>query len=158
MMRLSSICVTFTLLLAACGGAQQQVSTDAGVERWTGTFVPLAQRTGSALPRGQHRTTGQVVMTTTPTARTRVSLSLTSAAHQGNTLRWALLPGGCGSAAMPLLSGEQFPTIDIGGSGRGQLEMEMPIRLEYGNSYHVNVYEGLGMQLSNVVACANLRT
>jgi hypothetical protein len=158
MMRFSSICVTVTLLLAACGGTQQQVSTDTGVERWTGSFVPLAQRTGSALPRGQHRTTGQVVMTTTPTERTRVSLSLTSAAHQGNSLRWALMPGGCGSAALPLLPQEQFPTLDVGGSGRGQLEIEMPIRLEYGNSYHVNIYEGFGTQLSNVVACANLRT
>ena len=88
--------------------------------------------------------------------RTTVTLVVSTALQEPTSLRWAVLPGRCGAGSVPLLSFEQFPPLDVTSSGRGQLEIDVPIQLPESGSYHVNVYHG-GTQLTNVLTCATLR-
>jgi hypothetical protein len=41
-------------------------------------------------------------------------------------------------------------------TGRGQIEIDLPMELPQSGNYHVNVYSG-GRELEHVVTCANLR-
>lgn len=85
-----------------------------------------------------------------------VTLAVSTALQEPTSLRWAVLPGRCGAGSLPVLGFDQFPPLDVGSSGRGQLEVEIPVALPQAGSYHVNVYFG-GMQLDNVLTCATLR-
>lgn len=88
--------------------------------------------------------------------RTTVTLAVSTALQEPTTLRWAILPGRCGAGSLPLLSFEQFPALDISSSGRGQVEIDLPLELPQSGAYHVNVYMG-GNQLNHVLTCATLR-
>lgn len=157
--RRSLVCAA-TFALAACGsGGQRAPDATFSGERWTGSFQPMQQRVSTITQAGHHKVTGNVILSpsTRNAERTRISVSVSSAAHQSGTLRWAVLPGRCGVQAFALLPQEQFPTLEISANGRGQVEAELPLRLEYSNAYHVNIYGGFGTQLTDVVSCANLR-
>lgn len=119
----------------------------------------MQQRTAAVERAAQHRVTGSVSLTprSIDIERVRVALIVSSTEHSGSSLRWAVLPGRCGASALPLLSYEQFPTIEVGGNGRGEVNAELLMRLDMGGTYHVNVYQSRGTQLSDVVTCANLR-
>jgi hypothetical protein len=81
---------------------------------------------------------------------------VTTSIQETAALRWAVLPGRCGSPAIPLLGHEQFPPLEMGSAGRGQIAIDLPMELPQSGNYHVNVYSG-GRELENVVTCANLR-
>jgi hypothetical protein len=72
------------------------------------------------------------------------------------SLQWAVLPGRCGAATLPVLGFDQFATLDVSPSGRAQLDVEIPLALPQTGQYHVNVYSG-GNQLDHVITCATLR-
>lgn len=88
--------------------------------------------------------------------RTSVALTVSTQLQEPTSLRWAVLPGRCGTGSLPLLGFEQFPPLDVTSSGRGQMEVDISIPLPQSGTYHVNVYSG-GTELENVLTCANLR-
>ncbi len=88
--------------------------------------------------------------------RARVTLVIALPELTGSQLRWAVLPDRCGSGDLPLIGFEQFPLLEIGSNGRGELKADLPLELVANNSYHINVYNG-GQQLTDVFACGNLR-
>lgn len=124
--------------------------------RWSGTLQPTQQRTGMAAPTSQNKAYGSVFLAQIGPSRTRVRLNVSTPIQSSRVLQWALHTGRCGSGSLPIVSVERFPVIEIGTSGRGDLDAEMPLSLPETGTFHVNVYLG-GQQLNNVLTCANLR-
>ncbi|MCR4340729.1 MAG: hypothetical protein NUW01_12680 [Gemmatimonadaceae bacterium] len=124
--------------------------------RWQATLQATQQRTGGVAPTVRNRTTGYMYLSPAGSERTRVRLTLSTTGYDGSALRWAILPGRCGSDMVPIAPVERFPIIDIGANGRGELDMELAITMPATGQYHVNVYRGRGTQLSNVLTCGNL--
>lgn len=125
---------------------------------WTGSFQPKQERTGIVAPTKLQKATGTVRLRESPQdpRRTKVSLVLSLNVQEPTQLRWALIPGRCGSGSLPLMGYEQFPVLEVGSSGRGQLDVDLPMPLPESGQYHVDIYSG-GTQPDNVVTCATLR-
>jgi hypothetical protein len=148
-------------LTAACAKTRTAPVTsgmDAPVARWAGNFQPTQQRTGGVQVTGQNRTFGTVSVAKTEGRLERMRVNLVVAVPTNNTsqLRWALLPGRCGSGSLPLIGFDQFPLLEVSTNGRAELQTDLPLDLSVNGTYHVNAYLG-GSQLDNVVTCANLR-
>lgn len=127
--------------------------------RWTASFRPTTQRPGGLGAADQARAFGTITLSGPPESpnRTEVRLSVsTPNSVSGTSLPWAILPGRCGSGAVPLISIEQFGPIEIGNNSRGQLNTSLALPLPRTGSYHVNIYWPGGSQLSDVMTCGNL--
>lgn len=109
------------------------------------------------VPSELTRAFGTVALTTSEldSRRTRATLTI-SVPVESQQLRWAVLPGPCGANTLPLIGFEAYPLIDIGASGRGQVEAELPFALPTQGEYHVNIYSQ-GQQISDVLTCGNLK-
>jgi hypothetical protein len=170
-MKLRHVCLPASLLgLAACASAKPvadpaataptaSVSTGAasGPVTWTGSLQPIQQASSGLGPTGQNKAFGTVKLSSKGTARTAISISLSTPLTNAASLNWAVLPGRCGTGSLPLAGVERFPLIEVGNNGRGQLEGEMALELPASGTYHVNIYWASGQQLSDVMTCANLR-
>lgn len=148
-------------LLAACASAAQRSPaaesspTVSGAIQFDGQFRPIQQTDGRLGMNVQQRIYGEVrLLFRESSGRTTVSLTLNTNTNASDVLAWAVVPGRCGSGAVPLLPAAQFPALEMANNGRGDLSAVIPIVMPRG-SYHVNVYRG-GETLSNVIACANL--
>lgn len=147
------------IAIGACASASGQGDVDIGTTGWIASLQQTQQRTGELAPTSQQKATGNVSLlpsVATP-GRMRIQLTLSAPSNSSSTLRWGIFPGRCGSSALPLIGIESFPAIDVGSNGRGQVAGEIPISLESGAAYHVNVFKGMGMELSDVLTCGNLR-
>lgn len=110
-----------------------------------------------AAPTSQNKTTGTIFLSPAGPSRTRIRLIVNTPIIANTTvLQWAISPGRCGSGTLPITGVERFPVIEISNSGRGELDMEMPLTMPVTGSFHANVYNAGGNQLNNVIACANL--
>lgn len=168
-MKPNFLCAPALLLgLAACATAVPvtdsgsatpagSVSAPGGSVRWSGSLQPTQQRTGGLGPTGQNKTFGSVMLTSKGPDRMAIMISLSTPLQNSTTLNWAMLTGRCGSGSLPLVGIEQFPVIDVGTNGRGQVNGEMALELPASGTFHVNVYWAGGRQLSDVMTCANLR-
>jgi hypothetical protein len=88
--------------------------------------------------------------------RTRARVTLSAPVQSATELRWAIIPGRCGANSLPVIGFESFPVLEVGNTGRGQLDAEIPFTLPTDGQYHVNVY-WQGQQLSDVMTCGNLK-
>jgi hypothetical protein len=50
-----------------------------------------------------------------------------------------------------------FPSLVLSTNGRAALDDDIGFTLPGTGTYHVNVFRGSGMQLSDVITCASLR-
>jgi hypothetical protein len=128
--------------------------------RWTGDFQPTQSRTGEMAPTERQRAYGtiELIVPRDRPDRTHVRLTVSTRATLAiSTLRWGIYPGTCGSGAPPVVPAEAFPSIELGNSGRGSIDQEIAFEMPKEGRYHVNVLQGTGTQLSNVLTCANLR-
>jgi len=125
--------------------------------RWTGAFQPMQQRVGGLGPTGQNKAFGTITLSSRGPEVTSISISLSTPLSGSTFLSWAILPGRCGTGSLPIEGIERFPAIDVANNGRGQLTTEMSLGLPKSGTYHVNVYWSAGVQLSDVMTCANLR-
>lgn len=150
-------------VLGACAqnpapGGAAATSPD-GALRWTGSLKPTTQRKGDLGMADQARAFGTVTLLRPADSpdRTDVRLTLSApGAAAGNLLPWAMLPGRCGSGAVPLMSLEQFGQVDVASNGRADFKINLALTLPESGTYHVNVYWPRGSQLSDVMTCANL--
>jgi hypothetical protein len=148
--------------MLACAAAPASTSTTTTNEPsrpgWTGSLQPTQQRTGGVGVTGQTKAFGTVTITPSPGTlqRMHVTISVAVPTTTAQSLRWAVLSGRCGSGDLALIGYDAFPLIDISSNGRGQIETDLPLAMESGGTYHVNIYSG-GQQLENVVTCANIR-
>lgn len=109
-----------------------------------------------AAPTSQNKAYGTVHLSQAGPGRTRVRLTVSSPIQNSTTLQWAIHTNRCGSGTLPIVGVERFQVIEVGTSGRGELDAEMPLTLPETGTFHVNVYLG-GQQLNNVLTCGNLR-
>jgi len=152
------------ILLGGCagqggGGGSLPSPSGEGTLRWSGSLKPTTQRKGDLGMADQARAFGTVMLTRSASdpERTDVRITIsTPASAAGNFLPWAMLPGRCGSGAVPLMSLEQFGQIDVGTNSRGELRTSLALPLPESGTYHANVYWPRGSQLSDVMTCANL--
>jgi len=149
---------------AASPKPAESTSSSAGQLVWSGSLQPMQERTGYAVPTKQQKTYGTVRLqpTSRDLNRTSVSIVVSTSGQDASALRWAILPGRCGAATLPLAGYEHFPIIEVGTNGRGQLNTEIPLAMPYDGSFHVNIYGGGqnpagGGGLENVLTCANLK-
>lgn len=174
-MRLHFVLATTALLTSACASKQTAAGpepTPAGAPsadltdlplssiHWSGPFRPSEQQTGQGMtPHRSNRTFGSVELTASPDAPSqlhaeiRLSTQMTSTAR----LKWALVPGRCGSADLPVIAIEQFPEILVSSNGTASVSGLVPFVLPRSGTYHVNVFWSNGADLSDVMTCANLR-
>jgi hypothetical protein len=144
--------------LACAGTTSRLPAPDSGDLSWTGRFASSMERSSSVRARALQHSEGRVTLTETRDGkRMRAHVYISSPDHTSTALRWAVLPGQCGSAAFPVLSYQQFPFIEMSTNGRGELSAELPMTLDVSETYHVNVYKGSGVQVSDVLSCTNLR-
>jgi hypothetical protein len=73
------------------------------------------------------------------------------------TLRWGIFPGPCGSGSAPIVPTESLPLIELTSSGQGSIDQEVAFEMPNEGRFHVNVLQGRGTQISNVLTCGNLR-
>lgn len=128
--------------------------------RWTGNLQPTQARTGNVRMTDRQKAYGTVEMTVPRDSpnRTRVRLTVSAPATSGVTsLRWGIYPGNCGSGAPPVVPAEVFPLIELSSNGQGSIDQEIAFEMPNQRALHVNVLQGSGTQLSNVLTCANLR-
>ena len=155
-----SIAATALALLGCASATPKRTitSNEPMLAKWTGAFQPTQQRSGALQVSGQNKAAGNITMTTADGSlqRMRVQLMVSTSLSNVSQLRWAVLPGRCGSGDLPLIGFEQFPLIEVSANGRGTAEGDLPIQLDGNGSYHANVYNG-GQQIDNVVTCANLK-
>ena len=142
-------------------GTTASASTSAvstGPLRWTGNLQATQQRTGDLAPTQQQKATGTVSLMVSPrdSNRTLARLTVSAPVREAGSFPWAVLPGRCGSNALPLVGVEQFPQIEIGSNGRGEVQADVPMTLPSSGALHVNVY-WRGQQLNDVMTCANLK-
>ena len=143
---------------STAGTSATSPSPSSGPLRWTGNLQATQQRTGDLAPTRQQKATGTVSLTVSPQNpnRTVARITLNSQVQEAGSFPWAVLPGRCGSAALPLVGVEQFPQLEISSNGRGDLTAEVPMTLPSSGNLHVNVY-WRGQQLTEVMTCANLK-
>jgi hypothetical protein len=128
----------------------------AGVpSRWQAHLKATHQRTGRLVTTVQNKATGSFFMSQAGHDRVRVRLTVSTSYHDGSDLKWAIVPGRCGSNMMPIAQVEQFPIIEISSNGRGEVDRVLPLTILSTAQYHVNVYRG-GTQLEHVLTCGNI--
>ena len=160
------VIVPSVVVLAACASTQsssssvaQSAAAPAGAVRWSGSFkqtkMPTAQ-IGAATP---NRGFGTITVTQPAgeTGRVQIELSVNAPVAPGTQIAWAIFDGACGSAS-PMVTGEnQFPIIEINGTGGGYVKTEMSLTLDSRASYHANVYWTThARDLGDVMMCAPL--
>jgi len=153
-MKTTLLLVAGASLLIACGGAARSGANGAP-ERLNGSFAPMQQRSGSAFGSSQARYFGTARVEPVRENYSSVRL-MVNAPVQNIALRWAILPGTCGAASLPLMAFDQFPFIEVGSNGRGELSVELPLTFPQ-SAVHINLYQNANADMSNIVACANLR-
>lgn len=144
-------------LLAGCA-SNPAPSTGALPVRWTASLPPTRTRSESAMvPSELTKAYGSVTLTSSPASPQRSHVRLTvSTPVKSQSLRWAILSGPCGANSLPLIGFESFPVIEIGSSGRGTLDADVPLPMPTEGEYHVNVYFQ-GQQISDVMTCGDLK-
>ncbi|HEY0929038.1 MAG TPA: hypothetical protein VGE27_03885 [Gemmatimonas sp.] len=156
--QLSAALAGALLLLAQPSAAQDSVKV-MQARTYDGQFRPIQQTSGGVGMRGSQRIFGQVrIVFRESTDRSRVTLMINTSLNQTEILNWSANPGRCGSGTPAFMPIAQFPGIEMGTNGRGEIdvqEMQLVIPPGSGN-VHVNVYRG-GTGLENVIACSNLK-
>lgn len=151
--RVLAVVVAVSALAASDADAQDERV------RWSGNFQPVQIRSPSVAMRIQSRIYGTAELQTSERDPARARARLRFNVQTGGssfTVQWGVVPGRCGSGALPVLPVENFPIMEVGSNGRAQLDEDIPFELPTSGEYHVNVYLG-GTQLDNVITCANLR-
>jgi hypothetical protein len=149
-------------IVSACAASSAAREDDATVRPatsgWSGSFQPTQERSGVLAPTKLQQAAGTVRLrqSARDPRRTAVSLVVSASLSEPTALRWAVLNGRCGVPSLPLLGYDQFAPLEVTSSGRGQLDVDLPLELPQTGSYHVNVYVG-GTDLDDVLTCANLK-
>lgn len=152
-------------ILAACaqntpvaGAPDPSMSVGAtGAARWTANLQSVTQNRGQVAQTTRDRSYGSATWTVGDAAAlSSVSIVFTYTGDE-KFLAWAILPGACGTGALPVLPMANFPEINVGGGGRGQVTASLPIELPANGAYHIDIYRDRRPSVENLVACGTLK-
>ena len=124
--------------------------------RWVGNLTPVVERTGELRVAGQARIHGEAELTQGRSDLESLVQMSFSAPAGSDEFAWGLHTGRCGSGTPAVVPVNNFPLIQAR-NGKGEARAYVPIRLPVAGNYHVNLFANAGGQLTDVVACANLR-
>ncbi|HET9424281.1 MAG TPA: hypothetical protein VFO55_02830 [Gemmatimonadaceae bacterium] len=127
---------------------------------WSGNLQPTQTRPSGATTASQrNKVFGTVSITRVvdDPRRSRARVMVNMPTRSPQQVRWAILPGRCGSNNLPLVGFEVYPLIEVNNTGRGEIDTSVAVALTATGEFHVNIYDGTGQQLDAVVSCANLR-
>lgn len=123
--------------------------------RWHAYLKATHQRMGRLVTSTQNKSTGSVFISPAGPDHVRVRVTVSTVNHDGSSLKWAIVPGRCGSNMGPIVPVDRFPIIDVGMDGRGEADVLLALTMPTMGQHHVNVYRG-GSQLEHVLTCGNL--
>jgi hypothetical protein len=128
-----------------------------GSTRWTANIQSVTQNRGQVQQTTRDRSYGSANWTIgeSPTL-SRFDLVFTYTGEE-KFLSWAILPGACGTGALPILPMANFPEINVGGGGRGQVSGSLPMVLPTSGAYHIDIYRDRRPSVDNLVACGNMK-
>ena len=158
-------CALLLVFVAGSGCASHKAATTTtttvkGPPRWTGSFKQESNSAviGAELARGRSSGYGSIVLTPVADQERRVKVELSvNTSLTGTQIAWAVYEGTCGAPTPPVLSVNEFPTIEIGTNGAGVVRGELPVTLNARGTYHANVYwSNRATDVSNVMLCTNL--
>jgi hypothetical protein len=72
-------------------------------------------------------------------------------------LSWAILYGACGTASLPVNPISTFPELEVGSSGRVEVNATLSVQLPTSGAYHIEIYRDRQGGTESVVACGNLK-
>lgn len=165
----SAVGLTAAAAAAACAsanktsGAQPLIVSNQGqpaplTVQWSGKFANTTKQSGDLTgARGNTGISGDVRLTALTAEQIQAAVKVQNAKADAGDLLWAIVPGGCGSNALPALAVTQFPPISINSFGRGEVTGPVNMPLPTSGQYHVNLYLGHGGDESDVYSCANLK-
>ncbi len=154
----AAVCSIPTLASAQDAKAKSDTIVAMQARAYDGQFRPMQQSQGGLGMSTQQRIYGSVrIAFRESNDRSKVDLMINTSLQQSEILNWSANPGRCGSGSVPFMPVAQFPGIEVGSTGRGEVNVEnMPLSIPSSGAVHVNVYRG-GDTLDRVVACANLK-
>lgn len=164
--RINSTVLAFTALsvgatapaVGQTGGSNDRAEAIAAAGtpvRYHAYLKATQQRMGRLVAMTQNKSTGSVFISPAGPDHVRVRVIVSTSNHDGSALKWAIVPGRCGSNMVPIAPVERFPIIDIGGHGRGEMDRVLALTMPAIGQHHVNVYRG-GTHLEHVLTCGNL--
>lgn len=104
----------------------------------------------------QTRAYGQVTLSRGADGTSHLAITYITPAVN-TSFAWSLHSGRCGSGEPAVIAPGSFPAIEVGSSGRGSSSADIYFPFPEQGSYHVNVFEGHGSHLEDVVSCGNLQ-
>ena len=151
-------------LLAGCasstGGSASQPSSSIAMSetaRWTANIQSVTQNRADVAQSTRDRSYGSAVWTRgNGPSLTNVNLTFTYNGQE-RFLSWAIVAGSCGTPALPLIPLSNFPEIQIGGGGRGQVTTSLPIEFPTNGAYHIDIYRSRQQGADALLACGNLK-
>ena len=153
-----ALCSTTSTAFAQDAKAKTDTLLAVQARAYDGQFRPMQQVQGGVGMSVPQRVYGAVkIAFRESNERSNVNLTINTTLQQSEILNWSANPGRCGSGSVPFMPVAQFPGIEVGTTGRGEVDVQnMQLNIPASGAVHVNVYRG-GSSLENVIACANLR-
>ncbi len=128
-----------------------------GSARWTANIQSVTQNRGAVAQTTRDRSYGSATWTLgAGPSLTTMNLIFTYTGTE-RALAWAILPGSCGTPALPVVPMSSFPELNVGGGGRAQVTTSLPLELPSTGTYHIDVYRDRRGGTDALVACGNLR-
>ncbi len=125
--------------------------------RWTANIQSVTQSRGEVVQTTRDRSYGNATwMHGAAPSLSNIDLVFTYTGQE-RTLSWAILPGSCGTPALPVIPMSNFPEMNVGGGGRAQVTASLPIVLPEGGTYHIDVYRDRRGGTDALIACGNMR-
>ena len=140
------------------GAPSPAASENAGENaRWTANLQSVTQSRGEVVQTTRDRSYGSATWTRgMGPSLSNINVVFTYAGQE-RTLAWAILPGSCGTPALPIIPMSNFPELNIGGGGRAQVTTSLPLEFPVSGTYHIDIYRDRRQGADALVACGNLR-
>jgi hypothetical protein len=140
------------------GSPSPSVNAPAGDNsRWTARVQGVTQSRGDVAQSTRDRSYGDFTWTQGASpSLSNVNLVFTYAGQE-RFLNWAIVAGSCGSPALPIIPMSNFPELNVGSSGRSQVQGSIPVVLPTTGVYHVDIYRSRQASVDALVACGNLK-
>lgn len=125
--------------------------------RWTANIQSVTQSRGEVAQTTRDRSYGSATWTHgAAPSLTNIDLVFTYTGQE-RTLAWAILPGSCGTPALPVIPMPNFPELNVGGGGRAQVTTSLPIEFPLIGAFHIDIYRDRRQGTDALIACGNLR-
>ena len=125
--------------------------------RWSANLQSVTQNRGEVAQTSRDRSYGTAQWTRGAAASLSNINMVFNYTGSERTLAWAILPGSCGTPALPVIPLSNFPELNVSGGGRAQVTTSLPLELPANGTYHIDIYRDRRGGQDALIACGNLR-